>query len=91
MTKKTLISKLNRAIEPFVSNNRYFETLGGSMNGIANVLNDMGINHDEFYIANGGNQGQKNFEFQTPLGKIYLSYNWYKMESGRWEVVAYFN
>lgn len=91
MTKKSLVNKLNKAIQPFVSNNRYFETLGESINGIGCAMKNLGICIDEFYFANCGNEGQRNFEFPTVLGPVYLSFNWYKMQSGRWEVVAYFS
>jgi len=38
MTKTALVKKLNREIAPFTTTNNYFETLGQSLNGIVQVL-----------------------------------------------------
>jgi len=94
MTKNALVKKLNKEIAPFTTTNNYFETLGQSFNGIVQVLadNHIPLNDDSLTLFGFvGNEGRKNWEIQTLLGKVYLEFVWYKMSSGRWEIVAYFS
>lgn len=101
MNKTTLLAKLNREIRPYVTTNNYFKSLGESLCGISSVLSNNNIEPAEDLLICGfnNNEGRKVFSIILDLpialiGKpisIYLTFVWYRMPSGNYEITAYFS
>jgi hypothetical protein len=86
MTKKTLLKKINTDLHKLTSN-KYFPEI--PLKSIDTILTHYGLNklEDGIYTGQSG-------EFVENVGKtwgnnVYLRMTWYRMESGRYEIVAY--
>lgn len=92
MNKKTFISLLNKDIAVFSTKNNYFETLGESLCGIIRVLESYNVDCEGLLLQNiNTEQGRKSWQIDcVGFGEIFLTYSWYKMPSGRYEITAYF-
>ena len=93
MTKNTFIRLLNKDIAPYVTTNNYFDNLGQSLLGIVSVLRSNNIDCDNLLLCNiDQKEGRKCWQIECAgFDSIYLTFCWYKMPSGRYEIIAYFS
>lgn len=99
MNKSFLLAKLNKEIIPYVTRNNYFKSIGESLCGISEVLlNNNIIPQEDLLLQNiDHSNGRKTFRifensiFEGQKMNLFLTFVWYRMGSGNYEIVAYFS
>ena len=85
-TLLTRMQKLNNRLR-YISMG-YYDTLGAALSEVYDALQDAGLKQQEVLYGLPGNEGKIHAEVGE--GK-WLSATWYRMPSGRYEIVAYVN
>jgi hypothetical protein len=78
--------KANRLIQKYLSN-PYFHSKEEPLGKIGDILRECGFTCGDIHLSSMGS-GRVNFAIDSEV-KYFLTFIWYKMESGRYEIVAY--
>ena len=89
MSKQAILNKVNKKLIALIQN-KYFDSI--PLKEIAAILNEFGIKTDQLDGLYCGREGRVNIRLEENNDDYFhLVLTWYKMGSGRFEVVTYLN